>query len=162
MHANFYFINQILQLAYTTQACIINLKLKQCKQAHEYAHIKCKQPSSWACSPYLCTSLVQEFFYPTPFCNVAPSLFMSMSKSIFPQYLCTNLSPFVINFHKRCASLDIKGYIGVDGWHLNLAIFYGHHFVCWNDTKYLEGLRYSGFVIDRKFGIKCQTKKEIS
>ena len=36
--------------------------LCKCKQAHEYAQIKCTQSSSWACSPYLCASLVQEFW----------------------------------------------------------------------------------------------------
>ena len=59
--------------------------------------------------------LLSKKFDPLIFFNVAPSLFIFMSKSNCPQYLCTNLSPFVINFHKRCASLDIKGYIGVDG-----------------------------------------------
>ena len=111
MHASFHFINQILQLAYTTQACIFNLKLMQCKQAYEYAHIKCKQSSSWACSPYLCASLVQEL------------LILLKSSILFPlcpcptstsphdafTYLCSNFSPFVINFHKRCASYWCKG-----------------------------------------------------
>jgi hypothetical protein len=46
-----------------------------------------------------------------------------ISKSNFPQYLCTNLCPFVINFHKRCVSLDTNGCIRVDGWYLNLAFF---------------------------------------
>ena len=30
--------------------------------SHSHAHIKCKQPSSWACSPYLCAPLVQEYW----------------------------------------------------------------------------------------------------
>ena len=38
MHASFYFIKQILQLAYTTQACILNLKT--------YA----MQASTWLCT----------------------------------------------------------------------------------------------------------------
>ena len=68
------------------------------------------------------------------FFNVTPSLSIFMSKSNFPQYLCTNLSSFVINFHKRCASLDTKG-CNRDRWlTLESCIFYGHHLICWNDT----------------------------
>ena len=104
----------------------------QCKQAHEYAHIKCKQPSSWACSPYLCAFLVQEFLIlshssslplcpcpcPNPtshniFVLISPKLyffelyfFVLISPKAFISLY--NLSPFVIDFHKRCASYWCK------------------------------------------------------
>jgi hypothetical protein len=32
--------------------------------------------------------------------------------------------------------IDTKDCIGVDGWYLNLAFFYGHHHIWWNDTTY--------------------------
>jgi hypothetical protein len=94
----------------------------QCKQAHEYAHIKCNQSNSWACSPYLCASLIQEFW---SFSIAQCCSLLVHCPCPNPQlsYLCLNLSPFVIKFHKRCVSLDTKGCIRVDGWHLNLAIF---------------------------------------
>jgi hypothetical protein len=87
MHASFHFINQILQLAYTTQAFI-------------------------SCSPYLCASLVQEFW--SSYFPQCRSLFVHVHVQITTSppklsYLCTNLSPFVINFHKRYASFDTKG-----------------------------------------------------
>jgi hypothetical protein len=46
---------------------------------------------------------------------------------------CSNFSPFVINFYKRHASYWYKGFIVVDGWHLNLAFFMDTT-TCWNDT----------------------------
>ena len=84
--------------------------------------------SSWACSPYLCASLVQQFesFYFPQCCflfvhvHVQPlllclNLSQSFSFHIFvhsPKALAFislyNLSPFVINFHKRCASYWCK------------------------------------------------------
>ena len=91
--------------------------------------------------------LLSKNFDPSLFSNVAPSLSMSMSNlyffelSIFPKAFISylfplfnlnlkafislyNLSPFVINFHKRCASHWCKRYtFGVDGWGLNLAFF---------------------------------------
>ena len=109
MHASYHIINQILQLAYTIQACISNLKT--------YA----MQASTWLCTYQIqpikvhelalptCVLLLSKNFDPSHFLNVAPSLSIFMSKSNFSQYLCTNLSPFVIHFHKRYASLDTKG-----------------------------------------------------
>ena len=62
MHASYDVIIQVLQLAYTIQACISNLKLMQYKQAHDYAHIKCNQSKVHELAPpYLCAYLVQEF-----------------------------------------------------------------------------------------------------
>ena len=125
MHASFLFHHSNLQLAYTTQACISNLKLMQCKQAHEYAQNKCKQPSSWACSPYLCASLCPRILILLHSSMLLPLCPCPTSTSPHDAltYLCSNFSPFVINFHKRCASFDTKDCIGVDGWHLNLAFF---------------------------------------
>ena len=115
MHASYQIIIQVLQLAYTTQACISNLKkFMQCKQAHDYAHIKCNQLKFMSLLPLLvCFSclriLILSHF--SMFFNVAPSLFISMSNlyffvSISPKTFISlyNLSPFVINFYKMCAS----------------------------------------------------------
>ena len=138
MHASYQIIIQVLQLAYTTQACISNLRNLCNESKHMTMHISnATNQSSWACSPYLCASLVQEFWSISflqccsLFVHVQPLLSMSMSNlyffvSISPKAFISlyNLSPFVINFHKRCASHWCKGtYFGVDGWGLNLAFF---------------------------------------
>ena len=108
----------------------------QCEQANEYAHINCNQSSSWACSPHLCACLVQEFwsFSILQCC----SLFVHVHLLLLPQdaftYLCSNFSPFVINFHKRCASYWYKGLHWGRWLTLESCIFYGHHYICWNDT----------------------------
>ena len=88
-----------------------------------------------------CVLLLSKNFDPSQFLNVAPSLSIFMSKSNFSQYLCTNLSPFVIKFYKRCASLDTKGCIEVDGWHLNLAFFMDTT-TCVGMTPLVQFLRY--------------------
>ena len=73
-----------------------------------------------------CVLLLSKNFDPSLFFNVAPSLSMFMSNLYFFYILSlplhnlslplikafislSNLSPFVINFHKRCESLDTKG-----------------------------------------------------
>ena len=77
-------------------------------------------------APPTCVLLLSKNFDPSSFFNVAPSLSMS-NFYLSPwciSYLCSNFSPFVINFHKRCASYWYKGlHLGVDGWHLNLVFF---------------------------------------
>lgn len=103
---------------------------------------------SWACSPYLCASLLSKNFDPSSFLLMllpcpCPSLIsplwnISFVVQLIPwSYLCSNFSPFVINFHKRYVipikSLDTnwksvnlivtKDCIGIDGWGLNLAFF---------------------------------------
>ena len=50
-------------------------------------------------------------------------------------YLCSNFSPFVINFHKRCASNWYKGLHWGRWLTLESCIFYGQHHICWNDTS---------------------------
>ena len=132
MHASYQIIIQVLQLAYTTHACISNFKNLCNASKHMNMHISnAINQSSWACSPYLCTSLVQEFWSISFLQYVAPSLSMSISNlysfvSISPKAFISlyNLSPFIINFHNRCASHWCKSFaFGVDGWGLNLAFF---------------------------------------
>ena len=129
-------IKSSFKLAYITQACISNLKLMQCKQSHDYAHIKCKQTISWAFSPYLCASLVQEFWSilfssmllplcPCP-CPTSTSLSQSLPKL---SYLCTISPPL--------SSISIKGVLLIDAkvciwgrWlRLESCIFYGYHLI---------------------------------
>ena len=100
---------------------------------------------SWACSPYFCAFLVSKNFDPSSFllmllpcpCPslISPPWSISFVVQLIPwSYLCSNFSPFVINFHKGCVipikSLDTnqksvnlivtKDCIGIDGWGLNL------------------------------------------
>ena len=121
----------------------------QCKQAHEYAQIKCKQSMFMSLLPLLvcfscsrifihlflqCCSLLVHVHVQTNFPYL--SMFKPTSKpTSHISYLCTNFSPFVINLHKRYVipikSLDTnwksvnlivtKDCIGIDGWGLNLA-----------------------------------------
>jgi hypothetical protein len=49
-------------------------------------------------------------------------------------YLCSNFFPFVINFHKRCATYWYKGLHRGRWLTLESCIFHGHHHMCWNDT----------------------------
>ena len=160
MHASYQIIIQVLQLAYTTQACISNLKLMQCKQAHDYAHIKCNQSKVHELAPPTCVLLLSKNFDPSLFSNVAPSLSMSMSNlyffelSIFPKafifYLSPlfnlnlkafislyNLSPFVINFQKKGVLLiDAKVCIWSRWLRLESCIFLWISLDCWNDTTW--------------------------
>ena len=118
-------------------------KFMQCKQAHDYAHIKCNQSkfmsllSLLVCFSCLRLLILLNSSMLLPLCPLSMSkslIVMSLSQSLPKLFISLyNLSSFVINFHKRCASLDIKGCIGVDGWHLNLAFFMDTT-ICWNDT----------------------------
>ena len=63
---------------------------------------------------------------------LCPCLTTTYSHDAF-SYLCSNFSPFVINFHKRCASYWYKGLHWGRWLTLEFCIFYGHH-KCWNDT----------------------------
>ena len=74
MQASYQIIIQVLQLAYTAQTCISNLKLMQCKQAHDFARIKCNQPKVHKLAPPTCVLLFVQEFDPSHFLNVAPSL----------------------------------------------------------------------------------------
>ena len=131
MHASFHFINQILQLEYTTQACISNLKLMQYKQAHEYSHIKCNQSKFMSLLPLLvCFSCSKMLILSHP--SMLLPLFVYVH--VQPLLLCLNLSQ---SFHiflqslPPLASISIKGVLlidakacfWVDGWGLYLAFF---------------------------------------
>ena len=134
MHASFHFINQILQLAYTTQACILNLKT--------YA----MQASTWICTyqmqsikvhelaPPTCVVLLSKNFDPSstllPFCPCLCPTSTSLSQSL-PKlsYLCTISPPL--------PSISIKGVLLIDAkvciwgrWlKLESCIFDGHHLI---------------------------------
>ena len=148
MHASFHFINQILQLAYTTQACILNLKA--------YA----MQASTWLCTyqmqpikvhelaPPTYVLLLSKNFDPSLFFNVASSLSMSMSNlyffvSISPKAFISYLFPLynlnLIAFTSLynlspLSSISIKCVLLIDAkvciWGRWLrCIFDGHHLI---------------------------------
>ena len=94
----------------------------QCKQAHDYAQIKCNQSKVHELAPPTCVLLLSKNFDPLTFFNVAPSLSMSMSNFYFFVSISSkafislyNLSSFVINFYKGVLLIDTKGCIRVDG-----------------------------------------------
>ena len=144
MHASYQIIIQVLQLAYTTQACILNLKA--------YA----MQASTWICTyqmqsnkvhelaPPICVLLLSKNFDPSLFFNVAPSLSMSMSYLFELSYLisppCTilisNLS-YLCTISPLLSSISIKGVLLIDAkvciwgrWlRLESCIFYGHRLI---------------------------------
>ena len=136
MHASFHFISQILQLAYTTQACISNLKLMQCKQAHDYAHIKCNQSKFMSLLPLLvcfsCPRILIHLFslMLLPLCPCPCPTSTSLSQSLLKlSYLCTISLPL--------SSISIKGVLLIDAkvcvwgrWlRLESFIFDGHHLI---------------------------------
>ena len=111
----------------------------QCKQAHKLARIKCNQTSLWACSPYLCAFLLSKNFDPSRFILLYSSMLLPLCPCpcpIIPKAFISlyNLSPFVINFHKRCASCWCKGLHWGRWLRLESCIFYGHDQICWNNT----------------------------
>jgi len=146
MHASYQIIIQVLQLAYTTQACILNLKA--------YA----MQASTWICTyqmqsikvhelaPPTCVLLLSKNFDPSLFFNVAPSLSMSMSNLYFFELLYLISPPCTISISKLSylctispplSSISIKGELLIDAkvyiwgrWlRLESCIFYGHHLI---------------------------------
>ena len=111
-------------------------KLMQCKQAHEYAHIKCNQSKFMSLLPLLvcfsCPRILIHLFSsmllplcPCP-CPTSTSLSQSLPKL---SYLCT-ISPHL-------SSIFIKGVLLIDAnvciwgrWlRLESCIFYGHHLI---------------------------------
>ena len=110
----------------------------QCKQAHEYAYLRnAINQSSWACFPYLCASLLQEILillHPSMLLPLCPCPTSTSPHDAFI-YLCSNFSPFFINFHKRCDSYWYKGLHWGRWLTLESCIFYGQHHICWNDTS---------------------------
>ena len=121
MCASYQIIVQVLQLAYTTQACILNLKVLCNSSKHMNMHISnAINQSSWACSPYLCASLVQEFWSISflQCCSlfvhvqllfllylISP-IIQSLPHSIKLTYLCTISPPL--------SSISIKGVLLID------------------------------------------------
>ena len=108
----------------------------QCKQAHEYAHIKCNQTSSWACSPYLCASFVQEFWsffipqYCSHFVHVhVQLLLLSLNISLKLSYLCTTSPHLSLISIKGVLLIDAKVCIWGRWLRLESCIFYGHHLI---------------------------------
>ena len=88
-------------------------------------------------APPTCVLLLSKNFDPSLFFNVAPplcpcpcptstSLSQSLSKAFISLY---NLSPFVINFHKRCASHWWKGLHWGRWLTLESCIFYEYHLI---------------------------------
>ena len=120
MHASFHFINQIIQLAYTTQACISNLKHMQCKQAHEYAHLKMQSLKVHELAPPTCVLLLSKNFDPSLFFNVAPSLSMSNLYFFYISSLHVQFLPHSIKLSYLCtispplSSISIKGMLLID------------------------------------------------
>ena len=91
--------------------------------------------SSWACSPYLCAFLVQEFW--SFFILQCCSLFVHVQLLLLPMmhlHIFVPTSPPLSSISiKGVLLIDTKDCIGVDGWHLNLAFFMDTT-ICWNDT----------------------------
>ena len=113
----------------------------KCKQAHEYTHIKCNQSKFMSLLPLLvffsCPRILIHLFSlmllplcPCP-CPTSTSLSQSLPKLFISLY---NISPFVINFHKRCSSYWYKGLHWGRWLILESCTFDGHHHMCWNDT----------------------------
>ena len=124
----------LLQIQYATQACILNLKTYAMQASTWICTYQMQSnTSSWACSPYLCASLFQEFWsFSIPQCcflfihvRVQPLLLCLKSPKVFISLY--NISPFVVNFHKRHASYWCKGLHWGRWLMLESCIFYGHH-----------------------------------
>ena len=113
----------------------------QCKQAYEYAHIKCNHSKFMSLLPLLvclsCPRILILFFSPMllPLCSCPCPISCTISPHIFHIIVFIslyNFSPFVINFHKRYVSYWCKGMLfGVDGWDLH---FWWTLLEYWNDT----------------------------
>ena len=146
MHASYQIIIQVLQLAYTTQACIFEFENLCNASKHMNMHISnAINQSSWACSPYLCASLVQEFWsisflqccslfahvhvQPLFLLYLISPIVQSLPHSIKLSYLCIISPPL--------SSISIKGKLLIDAkvciwgrWlRLESCIFYGHHLI---------------------------------
>ena len=118
----------------------------QCKQTHDYAHIKCNQSKVHELAPPTCVLLLSKNFDPSLFFNVAPSLSMSMSNLYFFELLYLISPPCTISISKLSylctispplSSISIKGELLIDAkvyvwgrWlRLESCIFYGHHLI---------------------------------
>ena len=144
MHASYQIIIQVLQLAYTTQACIIEFENLCNASKHMNMHISnAINQSSWACSPYLCASLVQEFWSISflqccsLFVHVQPLFLLylispivqSLPHSIKLSYLFTISPPLSSILIKGVLLIDAKVCIWGRWLRLESSIFYGHHLI---------------------------------
>ena len=123
----------------------------QCKQAHEYAHIKCNQSKFMSLLPlFVCFSYPRILIHlfsstllpicPCP-CPISTSLFQSLPKLsylISPpctisisrlSYLCTISSPLSSISIKSVLLIDVKVCIWGRCLWLESCIFYGHHLI---------------------------------
>ena len=111
-------------------------KFMQCKQAHDYAHIKCNQSKFMSLLPLLvcfsCPRILIHLFSsmllplcPCP-CPTSTSLFQCFPKL---SYLCTISSPLSSISIKGVLLIDAKVYVWVRWLRLESCIFYGHHLI---------------------------------
>ena len=112
----------------------MHIKFNASKHTNMHISNVTKQ-SSWACSPYLWSSLVQEFW--SFFILQCCSLFVHVQLLLLPMmhlHVFVPTSPPLSSiFIRGVLLIDTKDCIGVDGWYLNLA-FFMETTKCWNDT----------------------------
>ena len=97
----------------------------QCKQAHEYAHIKCNQSKFMSLLPLLvCFSCprILILLYSSMLLPLCPCPTSTSPHDAFHIFVPTSLPLSSISI-KGVLLIDTKDCIGVDGWHLNLAFF---------------------------------------
>ena len=109
----------------------------QCKQAHDYAHIKCNQSKFMSLLPLLVLLLSKKFwsFSIPQCCSLFVHVQLLLPHDAFTYIFVPTSPPFSSISIKGVLLIDTKDCIGVDGWHLNLAFFDGQHHICWNDTS---------------------------
>ena len=113
-------------------------RFMQCKQAHDYAHIKCNQSKFMSLLPLLvCFSCPRILILlnssmllhlcPCP-CPTSTSFIQCLPKL---SYLCTISPPLSSIFIKGVLLIDAKACFWVDGWGLYLAFL-------WTSLDYLN------------------------
>ena len=108
----------------------------QCKQAHDYAHIKCNQSKFMSLLPLLvcffCLRILIHLFSSMllPLCPYPCSTSTSLSQSP-PKlsYICTISPPLSLIFIKGVLLIDAKIFIWGRWLRLESYIFYGHHLI---------------------------------
>ena len=122
----------------------IEFKNLQCKQAHDYAHIKCNQSKFMSLLPiFVCFSCLRILILlhssmllplcPCP-CPTSTSLSQFLPKL---SYLCTISPPLSSIFIKGVLLIDAKVCIW-DRWlRLESCIFLWISLDCWNDTTHI-------------------------
>ena len=141
MHASYQIIIQVLQLAYTTQACISNLKT--------YA----MQASTWICIYQMqwnkfmsLLPLLVCFSCPRILIHLFSSMLLPLCPCPCPISLPCTISilrlSYLYTISPPLSSISIKGELLINAkvyvwgrWlRLESCIFYGHLHDCWNDT----------------------------